>query len=79
MMLINIFVLVLVVVGILLTTNTLSSRINFGKTIGWAMMALGMLILSVCGFASGKIIFASVSLVFAIVDAYFSIEYFDEG
>ena len=78
-MIISIFASALVFVGLLLTTNILSDRLDFGKSIGWALAALGMLILSVYSFMIGKIIFAIISLFFAIVNVYFSVDYFKEN
>lgn len=78
-MTISIFAFALVFVGILLTTNILPDRLDFGKSIGWALAALGMLIFSVYSFMIGKIIFAIISLFFAIGNAYFSVDYFKEN
>ncbi len=75
-MIISFFAFVLVFVGILLTTNILPNKFSFGKSTGWALAALGMLILSVYAFTCGKIIFAIISLIFAIGNAYFSVDYF---
>lgn len=78
-MMISIFALAFVFVGVLLTTNILPDRLDFGKSIGWALAALGMFILSVYSFMTGKIIFAIISLFFAIGNVYFSVDYFKES
>ena len=75
---INVLGAVLVVIGLLLTINVLSDKIAFGKAIGWALTTLGMVLLFVYSIISGNIIYAIVTLLFAIANAYFSIDYFKE-
>ena len=75
---INVLGAVLVVIGLLLTINVLSDKIAFGKAIGWALATLGMILLFVYSIISGNIIYAIVTLLFAIVNAHFSIDCFKE-
>ena len=79
MIIIKIFGAILVAIGLLLTTNILSYKIN--KGIGWALASLGMFLFFAYGMICGNMIFASLSLLFAIVNAYFSVNYFkkDKG
>jgi len=75
---INVLGTVLVVIGLLLTINVLSDKIAFGKAIGWALATLGMILLFVYSIISGNIIYAIVTLLFAIANAHFSIDCFKE-
>ena len=74
MMIIKILGAVLVAVGLFLTTNILSSKIN--KSIGWALASLGMFLFFAYGVICGNMVFAILSLLFAIVNVYFSVDYF---
>ena len=74
MITIKIFGAILVAIGLLLTTNILPYKID--KGIGWALASLGMFLFFVYGMICGNMIFASLSLLFAIVNAYFSVNYF---
>lgn len=74
MIIIKILGAILVAIGLFLTTNILSSKTN--KGIGWALASLGMLLFFAYGMICGNMIFASLSLLFAIVNAYFSVNYF---
>jgi hypothetical protein len=74
MIIIKIFGAILVAIGLLLTTNILSYKID--KGIGWALASLGMFLFFAYGMICGNMIFASLSLLFAIVNAYFSVNYF---
>ena len=51
---------------------------TFGKAIGWALATLGMILLFVYSIISGNIIYAIVTLLFAIANAHFSIDCFKE-
>ena len=75
---INVLGTVLVVIGLLLTINVLSDKIAFGKAIGWALATLGMILLFVYSVVSGNMIYAIVTLLFTIANAYFSIDCFKE-
>ena len=68
---------ILVAVGLFLTTNILSSKTN--KSIGWALASLGMFLFFAYGIIYGHTIFAIISLLFAIVNAYFSVDYFKKN
>ena len=74
MVIIKILGAILVAVGLFLTTNILSNKIN--KGIGWALSSLGMLLFFAYGMICGNMIFAILSLLFTIVNAYFSVNYF---
>ena len=77
MMVIKILGAVLVAVGLFLTTNILSSKIN--KSIGWALSSLGMFLFFVYGMICGNMIFAVLSFLFTIVNVYFSVDYFKKN
>ncbi len=77
MVTIDILGLILVIIGLLLTTNNvLTNRIASNEAIGWALAALGMFLLFVSDMISGDIIFAVITLLFTIVNAYFSVNNF---
>ena len=76
MIIIKIFGAILVTIGLLLTTNILSYKID--KGIGWALASLGMFLFFAYGMICGNMIFALLSLLFAIVNAYFSVDCFKE-
>ena len=77
MMVIKILGVILVAVGLFLTTNILPSKTN--KSIGWALASLGMFLFFAYGVIYGHTIFAIISLLFAIVNAYFSVDYFKKN
>jgi len=77
MVIIKILGAILVAIGLFLTTNILSSKTN--KGIGWALASLGMLLFFTYGMICGNMIFAIVSLLFVIVNAYFSVNYFKKN
>ena len=64
---------ILVFVGILLTIPSLCSKIKVDTVVGWSMSAIGMLLLAFYGFASGRILFAILCLIFTAGDMYFSV------
>lgn len=68
----------LVVIGLLLTINILPSKITYRRAIGWALATLGMVLLFVYSIISGNIVHAIVTLLFAIANAYFSVDCFKE-
>lgn len=76
MMTIKILAAILTVVGLILTTNIMSVKINKSKAIGWALASLGMFLFFVYSMICGNIISAIVSLIFMIINVYFSVNYF---
>lgn len=75
MQIIDIFGVILVVVGLILTTNFLPVKFAFSKPIGWAMASIGMFLLFVCNMIFGRIIYAIVCLLFSMANAYFSVNF----
>lgn len=73
MFIINLIGVILGIAGITLTIPTISNKIKISTTIGWAMAAVGMFIISFCGFAVNDFIFAILSLIFAVIDLYFCV------
>jgi hypothetical protein len=51
-------------------------KINLNTGIGWLIAAVGMLLLSFCEFFAGSLIYAIISLIFAMVNIYFCINDF---
>ena len=76
MMTIKILAAILTVVGLILTTNIMSVKINKSKAIGWALASLGMFLFFIYSMVCGNIISAIVSLLFTIINVYFSVNYF---
>ena len=76
MMTIKILAAILTVVGLILTTNIMPVKINKSKAIGWALASLGMFLFFVYSMICGNIISAIVSLIFMIINVYFSVNYF---
>ena len=76
MMTIKILAAILTVVGLILTTNIMSVKINKSKAIGWALASLGMFLFFVYSMICGNIVSAIVSLIFMIINVYFSVNYF---
>ena len=73
MLIINLIGTLLVIIGTILTLPTVSEKIHLNASIGWALAAVGMLILSFCGFLDKHIIFGIVCLIFAIGNLYFCV------
>lgn len=71
MLTINLIGTILVIVGIVLTISKVCETIHINVIVGWILAAIGMLLLSFCGFIQGKIIFAILCLVFAMGNIYF--------
>lgn len=76
MVIIKILGIILVVVGLFLTTNIMSVKINKSESIGWALASLGMFLFFVYGIIYENIYFAVASLLFSVINAYFSVNYF---
>jgi len=70
MLAISLLGVILVVAGLALSFPSLSNKINVKTTTGWAIAAIGMLIISFCAFVARDFVFASISLMFAIGDLY---------
>ena len=78
MVIIRILGIILVIVGLFLTTNIVSVKINKSESIGWALASLGMFLFFVYSMICGNIISAIVSLIFTIINVYFSVNYFKQ-
>lgn len=65
-----------VTIGLLLTFDFLNKRIVSGRTIGWALAAVGMFLFFVYNVIIGNVLFGILSLLFTIVDAYLSVNYY---
>jgi len=68
--------LLLVAIGIILSFQTVSEKIKLNVGIGWLIAAAGMLLLSLCEFISGSLIYAIITLIFAIVNIYICVNDF---
>ena len=76
MLTIQLFGIILVLIGIILSFQTVRDKINLNAGIGWLIAAVGMLLLSFCDFFAGSLIYAIISLIFAMVNIYFCINDF---
>lgn len=68
--------LLLVAIGIILSFQTVYEKIKLNAGIGWLIAAAGMLLLSLCEFISGSLIYAIITLIFAIVNIYICVNDF---
>lgn len=75
MMAIKILAAILVGAGLFLTTNIMSDKVNKSKAIGWALASLGMFLFFICSMVCGNMISAILSLIFTIINVYFSVNY----
>ena len=62
--------LLLLAIGIILSFQTVYEKIKLNAGIGWLIAAVGMLLLSLCEFISGSLIYAIITLIFAIVNIH---------
>ena len=76
MLTIQLFGIILVLIGIILSFQTVRDKINLNAGIGWLIAAVGMLLLSFCEFFAGSLIYAIISLIFVMVNIYFCINDF---
>jgi hypothetical protein len=67
-----------VTIGLLLTFDFLNKRIVSGRTIGWALAAVGMFLFFIHSVLLGKIISSILSLLFTLINTYFSVNYYKE-
>ena len=78
MEIISILGTILVVVGLVLTTNMLSDKVSPNKSLGWAIAAVGMFLFFIHSVLLGKIISSILSLLFTLINTYFSVNYYKE-
>ncbi len=76
MLTIQLFGILLVLIGVILSFQTVRDKINLNTGIGWLIAAVGMLLLSFCEFFAGSLIYATISLIFVMVNIYFCINDF---
>ena len=76
MLTIQLFGIILVLIGVILSFQTVRDKINLNAGIGWLIAAVGMLLLSFCEFFAGSLIYAIISLIFVMVNIYFYINDF---
>ena len=73
MFIISLLGTILVIIGIILTIPSLCNKTHISTTIGWAMAAVGMIIVSFCAFVAKNFVFATISLMFAMGNLYFCV------
>ena len=71
MLTIRLFSILFILIGVILSFQTVCDKINLSTGIGWLIAAVGMLLLSFCEFFAGSLIYAIISLIFAMVNIYF--------
>jgi len=76
MLTIRLFSILFILIGVILSFQTVCDKINLSTDIGWLIAAVGMLLLSFCEFFAGSLIYAIISLIFAMVNIYFFINDF---
>lgn len=69
---------ILVVIGLVLTTNMLGDKVNTNKSLGWGLAAIGMFLFFIHSVLLGKIISSILSLLFTLINTYFSVNYYKE-
>lgn len=73
MIIISLFGTIFVILGVILTIPTVCEKTHLNASIGWAIAAIGMLMLSFSNFLGKNIIFGIMCLIFAIGNLYFCV------
>lgn len=73
MLITNLIGTLLVIIGTILTFPIVCEKFHLNAAIGWIIAAIGMIMLSFCGFLSKHIIFGIVCLIFAMGNLYFCV------
>ena len=76
MLTIRLFSILFILIGLILSFQTVCDKINISTGIGWLISAVGMFLLSFCEFFAGSLIYAIISLIFAMVNIYFCVNDF---
>ena len=73
MFIISLFGVIFVILGVILTIPIVCEKIHLNASIGWAIAAIGMLMLSFSNFLGKNIISGIVCLIFAMGNLYFCV------